>query len=204
MQTSTSTMQKLRTFFPIRKYRLTIGWAMAALLIVFVNQYPHWLGIVVALIGCTIRYWASGYIRKNSTLSIRGPYAFTRNPLYFGTFVMAISSILATGEWWLAIPVVLVLALSYTDKVMSEEIHLEQLFGADYVEYKKLVPRLIPNPYQYFVKTRPALKLRTVDKDTKFSWALAWKNRGYEALMVCGIFYVSVCAVVFVKNWFGF
>ena len=34
--------------------------------------------------------WAAGTIRKNRVLTTHGPYAFTRNPLYFGSFIIGI------------------------------------------------------------------------------------------------------------------
>ena len=74
-----------------RRIRVPLGFAFAALYI-FLAQ-PTLLSIVtgsiVALAGVAIRATASGHISKNSELTTSGPYAYTRNPLYLGSIVIA-------------------------------------------------------------------------------------------------------------------
>jgi protein-S-isoprenylcysteine O-methyltransferase Ste14 len=41
------------------------------------------------------RAWASGYINKDNELATRGPYELTRNPLYFGNFVLGMGIAIA-------------------------------------------------------------------------------------------------------------
>jgi hypothetical protein len=50
-----------------------------------------------------IRAWASGHIRKNQTLAVSGPYAYTRNPLYLGSLILGVGFCIASGVWWLAL-----------------------------------------------------------------------------------------------------
>jgi hypothetical protein len=39
--------------------------------------------------GLWLRGYAAGYVKKNRELTVTGPYAHTRNPLYLGSMLMA-------------------------------------------------------------------------------------------------------------------
>ena len=45
--------------------------------------------LALVLPGLGLRACASGYVKKNSELTVTGPYAHTRNPLYLGSMLMA-------------------------------------------------------------------------------------------------------------------
>jgi hypothetical protein len=49
----------------------------------------------VALPGILLRALASGYVKKNEELTTSGPYAYTRNPLYLGSLIMAVGFAIA-------------------------------------------------------------------------------------------------------------
>ena len=49
-------------------------------------------GVIIA--GLEIRALASGHVRKNEVLTDTGLYAHTRNPLYFGSLVLAAGFVL--------------------------------------------------------------------------------------------------------------
>ena len=61
-------------------------------------------GGIVALLGALVRLWAAGHIDKGRALATEGPYALTRNPLYLGSFFMALGVILAGQAYWLLLP----------------------------------------------------------------------------------------------------
>jgi len=90
--------------------RLPLGFLLAAL---YLWLAPRWVtetklvvGALVALVGLLIRGWASGHIMKNQRLATTGPYAFTRNPLYFGSFLIAVGFAIA-AHWSLVLLVAL-------------------------------------------------------------------------------------------------
>ena len=49
-------------------------------------------------VGLLLRAWASGHIRKNDALAISGPYAYTRNPLYLGSFILGLGFTIGFGQ----------------------------------------------------------------------------------------------------------
>jgi hypothetical protein len=70
-----------------------------------------------------------------------GIFAWVRNPLYIGNFLIWIGFVIGSGVLWF-LPVALVLfAVEYTLIVRYEEGVLESIFGAEYVEYQKRTPR---------------------------------------------------------------
>src|SRR4051794_32844619 len=87
----------------LQRIRVPLGFLFAALFIIFLRPTPLTLivGGVVAFIGVAIRGWASGHIRKAERLATSGPYAYTRNPLYLGSFVLGAGFTIAAAVWWL-------------------------------------------------------------------------------------------------------
>src|SRR5215470_2703532 len=89
----------------IQRLRVPVGF-ITAILFVFFSR-PTWMtptaGVPIALFGAGIRAWASGHLRKNAELAVCGPYAFTRNPLYLGSFVMAAGCAVCGGSLWLGL-----------------------------------------------------------------------------------------------------
>ena len=90
---------------PIQRFRVPLGFLFAAVFLFFARPeiWSLAIGGAIAVVGLLIRAWASGHIRKNQTLAVSGPYAYTRNPLYLGSFIMGLGFTIASGVWWLAI-----------------------------------------------------------------------------------------------------
>lgn len=135
----------------LQRVRVPLGFITAILFVVF--SRPGWnslaLGIPVALIGALIRGWASGHLRKNAELATAGPYAHTRNPLYFGSFVMAVGCAIAGGIWWLAAWLILFFLIIYWPVMQAESAHMKTLFGDDYAKWSVNVPLFIPRLSAY-------------------------------------------------------
>jgi hypothetical protein len=161
------------------KTRIVLAWVFAALLVFSAREYPTWPGIVVCFLGATLRYWASGYLRKDTRPAVGGPYAHVRNPLYLGTYLMAVGTALATQAWVLAAAATVLFALIYHFIILDEETKLQRLFGTPYEVYCALVPRFFPRPLP-----PPAAELDRVNSDRaqrRFSGELARRNKALEA-----------------------
>jgi protein-S-isoprenylcysteine O-methyltransferase Ste14 len=100
-------------------------------------------GFPVSIVGLGIRAWAAGHLAKNERLATAGPYAFTRNPLYFGTAVIAAGLLIAARSWSLAAGFSVVFAAVYLPVIQLESQHLSKLFPA-YAVYCEQVPLLLP------------------------------------------------------------
>lgn len=147
-----------------------------------------------------MRYWASGYLRKDTRPAVGGPYRFVRNPLYLGTYLMAIGTAWATENWILLGTSTVLFAIIYHFIILDEEIKLRKIFKESYSEYCKAVPRFFPRLWLPFAPATRA-QMKKVNPDSShwhFSMDLAAKNKAYEAYVsfVGMIAFVTVAAFV--------
>jgi protein-S-isoprenylcysteine O-methyltransferase Ste14 len=159
----------------IQRWRVPLGFLCAALFILFARPRPATLlaGAIVSLIGLAIRAWGSGHLRKNDVLATSGPYAFTRNPLYLGSFIMGLGFTIASGRWWLGILFVALFLGIYLPVMRVESGTLGQLFGRSYEEYAAAVPLFAPRLTPY----------RSEQPDVRFDRDLYLKYREYRAAL---------------------
>jgi protein-S-isoprenylcysteine O-methyltransferase Ste14 len=133
------------------RLRVPLGFFFAAAYLWFARPAGAWIaaGAVFVVAGLAVRAAASGHIRKNRELTTTGPYAYTRNPLYLGSILIAIGFIVAARNLWIALATVLMFVVIYLPVIGAEENYLRSLF-ADYDEYAARVPRFFPRltPYQ--------------------------------------------------------
>jgi protein-S-isoprenylcysteine O-methyltransferase Ste14 len=102
-----------------------------------------WAGLPIALCGLALRAWAAGCLAKNRQLATGGPYAYTRNPLYIGTLVVAAGLVIASRNVFLGLLFAAIFVLVYLPVIQLEEQHLRQLFP-EYAAYAAAVPALFP------------------------------------------------------------
>lgn len=155
-----------------KRIRVPLGFLFAAFFLVLARPRGWSLaaGSVVALAGVWIRAISSGHVKKNEELATSGPYAYTRNPLYFGSIVIAAGLALAALRWEIAVAMVILFAAIYLPVIRGEEQFLSQRF-ANYSEYCSQVPRLLPR----LSAGEPGR--------SSFSPELYWKHREYNALL---------------------
>jgi hypothetical protein len=169
------------------KTRIALAWIFAALLIFSARQYPTWPGIALCFAGATIRFWASGYLRKDSRPAVGGPYAWVRNPLYLGTYMMALGTAWSVEAWTLLAVATVLFAIIYHYIILDEETKLRRIFGAPYEKYCSLVPRFFPRPWRASMTALSEVNPETTHHH--YDWALSNKNKAYEA-------YVSFAALI--------
>ncbi len=100
-------------------------------------------GVPISIVGLLLRGWAAGHLAKNQSLATTGPYAYTRNPLYLGTLVVAAGLVIASRSWGLGVLFGTVFLLVYLPVIELEEQHLRELFP-QYADYMARVPVLLP------------------------------------------------------------
>ncbi len=159
-----------------RRIRVPLSFAFA--IFYFWMARPTWrsivIGCLIALPGLLIRALASGHVQKNEQLATSGPYAYTRNPLYLGSLVMAIGFAIAARNWWIAIVMLLIFSAIYIPVILGEEGFLRERFP-EFEQYSRTVPRLIP-------RISPANSEAQINSAT-FSRALYLKHREYNAAL---------------------
>jgi protein-S-isoprenylcysteine O-methyltransferase Ste14 len=155
-----------------RRIRVPLGFAFAAFYLWI--AHPSWksigLGTLIAIPGILLRALASGHVKKNEELTTTGPYAYTRNPLYLGSLIMAIGFALAARSVWVLILVVLMFLAIYLPVIRGEEVFLRGTFPT-FEEYARNVPRLLP-------------RVRAFSQAPGgFSRPLYWQHREYNAVL---------------------
>ncbi len=100
-------------------------------------------GIPLSLAGLALRAWAAGCLAKNQRLSTGGPYAFTRNPLYLGTLLVAAGLVAASRNPALGALFAAVFVFVYLPVIQLEQQHLHRLFP-EFAAYAASVPVLLP------------------------------------------------------------
>jgi protein-S-isoprenylcysteine O-methyltransferase Ste14 len=128
-----------------KRLRLPLGFAFAALYLWLARPALQalYVGGAIALAGLAMRGWASGHIMKNDRLATSGPYAHTRNPLYFGSFLIACGFAVA-AHWVLLLAVVAFFVLIYGPTMEREKANISQRFPEAYAEWSRNVPAFVP------------------------------------------------------------
>jgi protein-S-isoprenylcysteine O-methyltransferase Ste14 len=130
-----------------KRLRLPLGFVLGITYLIFARPTSLTLAVggAIALVGVLIRGWASGHISKNERLATSGPYAHTRNPLYFGSFLIAAGFAVAV-HWALLLLVVAFFALIYAPTMQRERANIAGRFPDAYEVYAANVPAFVPRP----------------------------------------------------------
>jgi protein-S-isoprenylcysteine O-methyltransferase Ste14 len=127
-------------------------------------------GAAISGVGLLIRTLASGHVKKNEQLTMSGPYAYVRNPLYLGSVILAVGIAVAGRSWWIAICLIVMFLAIYLPVIRAEEDFLRAQFP-EYDEYSRHVHRLLPR-FSAFGNAPGS-----------FSWDLYRKHREYNAVL---------------------
>jgi Phospholipid methyltransferase len=107
-----------------------------------------------------------------------GIFAWMRNPLYVGNFLIWLGFIVISDVLWFIPFAIALFALEYTLIVRYEEGVLESIFGAEYLAYKHRTSRWFPRP--------PA-----DDEDGEHHWGEAWRSETstfLQYIVIAGLF----------------
>jgi len=173
-----------------RRIRVPLGFAAALLYLWELVQHkpqpqPIAWSLLLVIPGLWLRGYAAGYVKKNSELTITGPYAHVRNPLYLGSILIAAGFGVALMSLPFAIALLVFFLLIYVPVIASEEAFLRDTF-LEFEWYCARVPRLIP-------RITPA---RAPDgprgQNGGFSFALYRKHREYNSAIGATFLYLSL------------
>lgn len=114
----------------------------------FIEEATDLAGIFLILSGFLIRVIARGYkaqlSRNSHSLVTEGIYRLTRNPMYFGTFLIGMGAVLAVLHWWMFVFFLAAFLAVYLPQMRKEEQWLLKQFGETYRQYCQTTPKFFP------------------------------------------------------------
>lgn len=162
------------------RWRVRVGYPVALAYLWFAS--PTWnsiaIGGTIGVLGLVVRALAAGHLRKWEGLATSGPYACTRNPLYFGSALLAVGFAVAGHSWIGAALIAGYFAAFYPAVMKREEAELRSHYGRAYEEYAARVPLFWPH-----------VPHKTSASPERFSWSLYRRNHEYQAALgfLCGL-----------------
>lgn len=172
-----------------RRIRVPLGFGFAVVYLWLAQPSVRsmMLGAALMVPGLVVRGLASGHVQKNEELTTAGPYAYTRNPLYLGSFILALGCAVAARSWWIVVVMAVMLAAIYLPVIRAEEAYLREHFP-QFAEYERAVPRFWPR-LSAFREARGT-----------FSWDLYRKHREYNAIIGSVVMVAALAAKLL---WFS-
>ena len=135
-------------------------------------------GIPFVIAGEFIRLWACGHLeRKGKKLATQGPFAYVRNPLYLGNFLIGLGVVTISGRILNGVLFLGGFWFLYRGTIRKEEEGLREQFGGSYLRYLREVPRFLPR-----------LTPTSFREKGLFQWRLLLKHREHVAvsgLLLC-------------------
>ncbi len=179
----------------MQRWRVPLGFVCGAIFLFFAR--PVWqtlaAGGVIAVIGLGIRAWAAGHIRKNQTLAVTGPYAWTRNPLYLGSFILGLGFTVASNRPPLVLLFVALFLGIYLPVMRVEAATMAQLFGDGFHLYANRVPLFFP-------RLTPYRQEATDEPPPGFDATLYLRYREYQALLgALGAWSILAAKAIFLR-----
>jgi protein-S-isoprenylcysteine O-methyltransferase Ste14 len=111
-------------------------------------------GVLLTAAGVALALWAIGTLGRHYDLVLeihaghrlvrRGPFRWTRHPVYSGLILHFLGACLATGSVLLAAGTIFVTIPAFVARARAEEALLRGEFGAEYDRYRDEVPMLVP------------------------------------------------------------
>lgn len=111
------------------------------------------IGLILAIIGAGFALWSRILLGKNWSIAVQqkedheliktGPYKLVRHPIYSGLLLLFTGHALIVGDYR-AILAVIIVFISFWFKLKKEETALTELFGNQYIQYRKETKAIIP------------------------------------------------------------
>src|SRR5437660_445933 len=128
------------------RWRVRLGYPLAIAVLWFSRPTPRniLLGALAGGVGLCVRAYAAGFLHKQEVLTVTGPYAYTRNPLYLGSAILALATGIAAHSCISALILIIYFAVFYFIVMRREASELQSRHGASFEEYARAVPLFIP------------------------------------------------------------
>ena len=112
------------------------------------STWLDYAGVVIGVAGTALCVLAMVVFRSPlkilcldvGTLSLQGPYRFSRNPQYIGFFLFLLGFALNDWSTWCLVAMLIIASYIHL-LILVEEEHLVRTFGEQYAKYCRTVPR---------------------------------------------------------------
>ncbi len=137
-------MKKFKKYF--ERYRSFVGIVSLIVVLFFAkpNAKSIAIGFIFIMMGTFFRAWASGFINKNNELATNGPYALSRNPLYFGNFILGIGIAIASNHIYNYIIFTLYYFIFFPALMIMENNRMKEKFGDNYEKWSRGLNSFFP------------------------------------------------------------
>jgi protein-S-isoprenylcysteine O-methyltransferase Ste14 len=169
----------------VARWRVRLSYPLAIAVLFFARPTPRSIlaGALVGAMGLLLRASAAGYLHKQEVLTVSGPYAYTRNPLYLGSAILTLGAGVAAHSRISNAILFVYFIVVYFIVMRREEKELQLRHGAAFDEYARAVPLFIPR-----------LTAVKVPQASAGSFTLAQYNKNHEWQAAVG--YLFLLAVL--------
>jgi len=176
------------------RWRVRLGYILAVFVLIFARptRQSVALGAVIGLVGLWLRAFAAGYLHKQEKLTVTGPYAHTRNPLYLGSAILALGAGIATYSWISAGILLVYFSVVYSVVMLREERELLGHHGEAFKQYAASVPLFFPR----FTAAR-----MNAANGGSFSFAQYKKNHEYQAALGYLLLLAALLSLWWLRRW---
>jgi len=171
----------------IIRYRSFVGILCLITILYLSEPSPRSVavGFFLIIMGMFFRAWTAGYINKDVELATKGPYSLTRNPLYFGNFILGLG-IAVAGNNIYSYTIFFGFYLAFFPFLMVlEHQRLKRRFGKEYEDWSKNSHTFIP-------------KIKRI-KERDFNISYYMKNKEYRVLYF-SLFVIAVMILKLLRN----
>jgi len=169
------------------RWRVRLGYPLAIAVLYFSQPTPRsiLIGALAGALGLGVRAYAAGYLHKQEVLTVSGPYAYTRNPLYLGSAILALGAGIATSSWISALILIVYFAVFYSIVMQREANELHLRHGAAFAEYARTVPLFVPR-----------LTAARLSGESVGSFSFAQYKRNHEWQAALGFLFLLIALLV--------
>jgi protein-S-isoprenylcysteine O-methyltransferase Ste14 len=175
------------------RWRVRLGYLVTVVVLILARPTPQSIlvGGLVGLAGLAMRALAAGFLHKQEVLTTTGPYAYTRNPLYFGSSLLALGTAIAVRSWVSGLLLLAYFTLVYSFVMRREEGELRLKHGVAFDGYANSVPLFFP---RFTPRVQPA------SSDGTFSWEQYRRNHEQQAAIGFVLLLVGLVIIWYVRT----
>ncbi|MCK4299841.1 MAG: hypothetical protein KAX80_09925 [Planctomycetes bacterium] len=188
---------KTRKEIWLNRVRVWLPPALVVVAVVMRKPAWHWWGVPLVILGEALRTWAAGNLVKDETLTVGGPYAHVRNPLYLGSLLSGLGFLAILGDWWLAAAFAAAALAVYVPTLRQEEDYLRRMHGKAFEEYRRQVPGIVPRLRAATFKGPGGRRHAPALREGRFEWGWVWRNEEHRTWVALAVLFALLAVRAF-------